>query len=76
MLILNIQMLRKMISAKAESLPTQNHYRSDKMCKISSLFESANMAFLACGNLPQNVIFWAWYILWETLIQSYRLGSV
>ena len=54
MLILNIQKLRKMISAKTESLPTHSHYRSDKMYKISNLFENANMAY---GNLPQNVIF-------------------
>ena len=46
-----------MISAKTESLPTHSHYRSDKMYKISNLFENANMTFLAYGNLPQNVIF-------------------
>ena len=46
-----------MISAKTESLPTHSHYRSDKMYKISNLFENVNMAFLAYGNLLQNVIF-------------------
>ena len=42
-----------MISATAESLSTQSYYKHDKMSKISSLFEIANMDFLACEIYPK-----------------------
>ena len=44
------------------------------MCKTSNLFENANMPMPE--KSASKCHFWVWHLLWEPLIQPYRLGYV